>query len=116
MKLALKGQQSFKVEEGLLVEGFSSAEAVHYAAVTPGCVVEQGVLPVDGGRFAYRFDPTSINQRVPIYDIANRRSGRKEIGRVIHLTFFATQKSPDGTTYHAYARVIFRGTTAIYTM
>jgi hypothetical protein len=52
---------------------------------------------VDGGRFAYRFDPTAVSQRIPIYDIENRRTRRKELGRVLHLTFLAQQKTPEGT-------------------
>ncbi len=115
LKLALKNQQSFKAEEGLAIEGFSNAERVYFAAVTPGCVVDQGELPVEGGRFVYRFDPAAIRERVPIYDIENLRNGKKELGRIIHLTFFAQQKAADGTPYHAFARVIFRGNTAIYT-
>lgn len=73
------------------------------------------MLPVEGGKFQYRFDPAAINQRIPIYDVENRRSGRKETGRVVHLTFFSLETAADGTAYHAFTRVIFRGTTAIYT-
>lgn len=115
LRLALKNQQSFSVEKGLLVEGFSNANTVYYAAVTPGAVVDQGKLPVDGGLFQYHFNPAAINQRIPTYDIENRRNGKKEIGDIVHLTFFAQQKAADGTPYHAFARVIFRGTTALYT-
>jgi len=115
LRLALKGQQLFKPEEGLVVEGFSNAERVYFAAVTPGCVVDQGELPVDGGRFFYRFDPEAVHQRVPIYDIQNLRNGKKELGRIIHLTFFVRQMAADGTPYHAFARVVLRGSTAIYT-
>ena len=115
LRLALKNQQSFTVEEGLLVEGFSNADKVWFAAVMPGTVVDQGVLPVDSGRFAYRFDPVAISQKMPFYDVVNVRTGRKELGRVIHLTFLAEQKAPDGSPYCAFARVVFRGSTAIYT-
>jgi hypothetical protein len=46
--------------------------------------------------------------------VQNRRSGRREIGDVVHLTFFAREVTPDGYPYHAFARVIVRGTTALY--
>ena len=114
LKLALKNQQSFKVEDGLTIDGFSNADEVYFAAVTPGCVVDQGQLSVDGGRFVYKFDPAAIHQRVPIYDTQNLRNGKLELGRIIHLTFFARQKAADGTPYYAFARVIFRGNSAIY--
>jgi len=115
LRLALKNQQSFKLEEGLNIEGFSNADSVYYAMVTPGCVIDQGSVPVDGGHFQYRVDPAAIHAKVPVYDIENRRSGKKETNRVIHLTFLAQQKAADGTPYWAFSRVIIRGTTAIYT-
>lgn len=115
LKLGLKPQQTFKIEDGLPVPGSSSGERVYYAAVTPGAVIDQGVLPVEDGKFQYKFDPAAINQRVPIYDIENVRSGKKETGRVVHLTFFSEEQAADGSSYHAFARVILRGTTAIYT-
>ena len=82
--------------------------------ITPGAVIEQGSLPVTNGRFFYRFLPAQVHEKIPIYDVENRRSHNKEIGRIIHFTFFSAEKAPSGSTYHAYARVILRGNTAIY--
>ena len=115
LKLKMKNQQTFAVPNGLQIEGSSTSEKVYFAAVTPGAVVAQGVLPVVNGTFQYHFDPATIHQRIPIYDISNLRSGKPEIGRIIHLTFFAQEKADQGINYHSFARVIFRGTTAIYT-
>ena len=115
LRLGLKNQQLIDADKGLVIEGRSTAREVYFAAVTPGAVVDQGRVPVEGGFFSYHFDPTAIHRRIPIYDIANLRSGRREIGRVIHLTFFSAEKAADGTPYHAFARVILRGTLAIYT-
>jgi hypothetical protein len=115
LKLGLKSQQSFKIEDGLVIPGVSTGDKVYFAAVTPGAVVDQGVLPVEGGKFQYKFDPAAVHQRIPIYDVENVRSGKRETGRVVHLTFFSQEKGADGSSYHAFARVIFRGTTAIYT-
>jgi len=114
LELSLKGQQSFTVDEGLVIKGRSTADEVYYTAIMPGSVIEQGRIPVAGGEFSYLFSPEAINKKIPIYDIENLKSGRKEIGRVVHLTFFAREKAPDGTAYYSFARVIFRGTTAIY--
>ena len=110
LRLTLPGQLTFPVERGLVIEGVTTGDAVYYAAVTPGAVVDQGRLEVQGGRFQYRFDPEAIHQRIPIYDVQNLRTGRKETGRVIHLTFFTQEQNGA----HAFARVILRGTTAIY--
>ncbi|HEX9016712.1 MAG TPA: hypothetical protein VF960_12040, partial [Chloroflexota bacterium] len=114
LKLGLKSQQSFKIEDGLVIPGTSTGEQVYYAMITPGCVIEQGQIAVEDGKFQYRFDPTAVNQLVPIYDIKNRRNGRLETGRVIHLTFFSRETAADGTAYHSFARVVLRGTNAIY--
>lgn len=114
LKLALKTHQTFTIEQGLTIEGFSSAETVYYAAMTPGAAVAQGRIKVENGRFRYHFDPVAVNKHLPLYDIENKLTGRKETGRVFHLTFFAAERGDDGTTYHSYARVIMRGTTAIY--
>jgi len=110
LRLALPAQQTFSVERGLDIYGQTTGSTVYYAAVTPGAVVDEGKLDVHGGRFSYRLDPEAIHGRIPIYDIENLRTGRKEIGRVIHLTFFSQER--DGS--HAFARVILRGTTALY--
>jgi len=73
-------------------------------------VIEQGELPVIDGRFSYHFDPVAINKRIPIYDIENRRAGRPEVGRVVHLSFFAEEHPPEAPPYHDFARLILRGT------
>ncbi len=114
LRLSLKNQQTFPIIEGLLIEGTTTAESVEYTMITPGAVIEQGALPVVNGRFFYRFEPARVNQKIPIYDIENRRTHRKEIGRIIHFTFFAAEKDATGAVHHSYARVIMRGNTAIY--
>ncbi|NLI90692.1 MAG: hypothetical protein GX434_00410 [Peptococcaceae bacterium] len=111
LKLNLKNQQVFDVKSGLRIQGASGADAVYYAAVTPGAVVDQGKIPVQDGKFEFYFDPAKVNERIPIYDIVNLRTGKPEIGRIIHLTFFALDEMA-GTSF---ARVILRGNNAIYT-
>jgi hypothetical protein len=115
LELRLENQQSFNPEKGLQIEGHSTGQTVYFTALTPGAVVDQGRIPVKDGSFRYLFDPEAIHRRIPIYDTENRRTGRKEIGRIIHLTFFSEERTATGTPYHAFARVIFRGSTAIYT-
>lgn len=114
IKLTLQNQQSFSVVDGLLIEGTTTADTVYYAAITPGAVIEQGTLPVVNGRFFYRFEPAAVNRKIPIYDIESHRTGHKDIGRVVHFTLFAAEKTANGSLSHSYARVIIRGNTAIY--
>jgi hypothetical protein len=115
LKVELPNQSAFSAETGLRIRGKSSAASVRYALIMPGAVIEQGDLAVSGGVFEYFFDPRAINAKAPIYDIASITTGKPQIGRVIHLTFFAKEKTADGTAYHDFVRVILRGTTAICT-
>ncbi len=106
-------QRVFSAETGVTIAGTSSANHVRYALLTPGAVIDQGEVTVRGGRFEFRFDPAAVHARVPIYDITNASTGRPQIGRVVHLTFFAEERAPDGTAFWDFARVILRGTTLI---
>jgi hypothetical protein len=51
--------------------------------------------------------------KIQIYDIINIVNGKPEIGRVVHLTFFSEEQDAIGV-YQSFARVVLRGTTAIY--
>ena len=68
--------------------------------------------PVRGGKFTYTFDPAAVHAKVPLYDIVNNTTGKPQIGRVIHLTFFSEETSPSGR-FHDATRVILRGTTLL---
>lgn len=98
---------------GIRIDGTSSAKSVRYAVIMPGAVIEVGELPVSSGRFAWRFDPLAVHAAVPLYDVVNNRTGKPEIGRIVHVTFFSEEKAPDGTAFHDFARVILRGGTAV---
>ena len=105
-------QRTFSAASGVIITGTSTATRVHYALITPGAVIEQGRLAVRDGRFQYVFDPAAVHAKVPLYDIVNRATGRPQIGRVIHLTFFSEERA-GGTTYFDVARVILRGTSLL---
>jgi hypothetical protein len=100
---------TFDANNGVHITGTSTAESVSYAAVIPGAVIDQGVLQVKGGKFDYFFEPKAINGRVATYDVANRNSGKTEIGDVVHLTFFSREKDSAGKPWHSFTRVIIRG-------
>jgi hypothetical protein len=113
MTLRMPEMQTFSPTAGLNVTGQSTASKIYYAAIIPGAVLEEGVLPVTNGEFRYSFDPQRMADKIKTYDIINLVNGKPEIGRVVHLTFFSEEQGPTGT-YHSFVRVILRGTTAIY--
>jgi len=105
-------QRTFSATTGVVIAGTSSAASVHYTLITPGAVIEQGDLAVNGGKFQYAFNPVAVHAKVPLYDVTSITTGKPQIGRVIHLTFFSEEKAAGGTFFDV-TRVILRGTTAI---
>jgi len=105
-------QRTFSAATGVTIAGTSSASTVHYTLITPGAVIEQGDLEVRNGKFQYGFDPVAVNQKVPLYDITSITTGKPQLGRVIHLTFFSEEKA-GASAYFDVTRVLLRGTTAI---
>ena len=115
LKLKLPEQSSFSPAGNLVINGVTSTNNyVSYAAIMPGAVLAQGAIPVDGGKFTYTFDPSAVARAIPLYDTYNLTSGKPDIKDVVQLTFFSTEISPDGKTYHSCVRVIIRGTTVLY--
>ena len=68
-----------------------------------------GPLVPPAGAFSFIFDPVAINAKAPTYDIVNITNGKTELGKVVHLTFFAKERAADGTAGHSFARLVFRG-------
>jgi hypothetical protein len=87
---------------------------VFYTVITPGAVVDQGTITTKNGMFSYVLDPAAINKRIHIYDTENRKSGRKEIGRVTHFTFFELEKPINVAPFNSFQRVVIRGNTILY--
>jgi hypothetical protein len=75
----------------------------------PGAVLDQGELPVNNGQFDYSLNPADLHSRAQTYDIANRTTGKPELGDVVQLSLFSQEKTADGQVYHSFARVIVRG-------
>jgi hypothetical protein len=105
--------RTFSATAGTTITGRSGGSRVYYTLLTPGAVIDQGELPVTGGTFQYRFDPVAVHAKAPIYDIVSITTGKPQIGRVIHLTFFAEEPAPDGSRFFDVTRVILRGTTLL---
>ncbi len=113
MTLNMPGKQIFSPTGSLEIQGNSSASKVYFTAITPGAVLDEGIIPVSNDKFIYMFDPKKMAQKISTYDIMNLESGEPEIGRIVHLTFFSEENGVNGP-YHSFARVILRGTEAIY--
>jgi Zn-dependent metalloprotease len=105
-------QRTFSASTGTTITGSSTAASVHYTLITPGAVIEQGELLVKSGKFSYVFSPEAVHAKVPLYDITSITTGKPQIGRVLHLTFFS-QEAAAGGSYFDVARVILRGTTLL---
>jgi hypothetical protein len=114
MTLNMSAVSTFSPTAGLNVTGRTTGTKVYYAAIIPGAVLEQGVLPVTNGTFRYFFDPQRMADKIQTYDIINIANGVPQIGDVVHLTFFSEEQGPNGTVYHSFCRVVLRGTTAVY--
>jgi len=113
MRLNMTARQTFSPTMGLNITGNTSSSKVYYAAIIPGAVLEEGILQVNNGTFQYTFDPQRMTDKIKTYDIVNLVNGKPEIGRVVHLTFFSEEQGVNGS-YHSFARVVLRGTTALY--
>jgi hypothetical protein len=111
LRLSIPSQFSFNAANGFVVNGTTTASVVYYGAVIPGSAVAQGTVPVVNGKFQFNFNPAAI---ASTYDTTSTTTGRPQIGRVVHLTFFTTETTPTGQVYHAFARLIVRGTTVVY--
>jgi hypothetical protein len=114
MTLNMSSVSTFSPTAGLNVTGNTTGTKVFYAAIIPGAVLEQGVLPVSNGSFRYFFDPVRMAQKIQTYDIITLTNGAPAIGDVVHLTFFSEEQTPNGIVYHSFCRVVLRGTTATY--
>jgi hypothetical protein len=114
LTLKMPTQQTFSPTAGLNVTGQTTASNVYYAAIIPGAVLEEGIIPVSNGTFNYTFSPQRMANMMQTYDIINFVNGQPQIGKIVHLTFFTEEKAADGTIYHSFVRVVLRGTTAVY--
>lgn len=65
------------------------------------------------GAFGFTFDPRSSTSGPQTYVVTNNATGKDELARVVHLTFFSTETSP--ATYHSLVRLIVRGNKVNYT-
>jgi hypothetical protein len=100
---------------GTTLVGHTTASTVAYAAIIPGCVLDQGTLEVTNGTFRYTWDPAAMGRRSQTYDTVNRATGAAALYDVVHLTFFTEETAADGSKYHAFQRILLRGAKVIYT-
>ena len=105
-------QRTIPASGATTITGYSTAETVYFTLVMPGAVVAQGQLPVIAGKFTLVFDPATVHTLVPLYDITNISTGKAQLGRVLHLTFFSHETVAAGSFWDV-TRVVLRGTTLV---
>ncbi|MBS1169459.1 MAG: hypothetical protein H6R01_377 [Burkholderiaceae bacterium] len=124
LRLDLPKESVFSLSDKLRLKGQSSATRVHYALLMPGAVIAQGSVPVINGKFELVFDPAEINRTTPIYDLTNRVTGEPwseqepknqwiTTRKILHLSLFSRERTPDGAAFWDFHRVITRGTTLL---
>lgn len=91
------------------ISGQTTSDQVWYQYLIPGAVVEQGILPVQKGKFALALDAAAIHRRFPTYDVLRQTAFQPERKDVIHLTFFSRERNAEGETHYSHRRLIIRG-------
>jgi len=109
MQIMIPDGTTFDPLTGIHIIGKSTADKVHFTAVMPGAVLDQGDLTVTNGQFDYLLNPAELHRRAQTYDVAEVTTGRPALGDVVYLTLFSEEKMADGQVYHAFTRVVVRG-------
>ena len=90
---------------------------MYFAVITPGAVLEEGVIPVVDGQFSYKFDPKKMADKIRTYGepgewhAGDRKDSATDLllrgdGAKWAASFFCGGDS--------FVRVILRGAKAIY--
>jgi hypothetical protein len=85
---------TFDPVAGTHIIGKSTADTVHFTAVMPGAVLDQGELTVNNGQFDYYFNPADLHAKAQTYDIADRTTGKPALGDVVQLSLFSPRRKP----------------------
>lgn len=109
LKLDLPEESNMDPVTGIRISGASTAKRVYYAVVIPGAVLDQGYVPVNGGKFEYLLNPKAYEAKTQTYDTQYRVTGAPQIGDVVHITFFSKEEDATGA-WHSFRRVMVRGT------
>ena len=108
IQIATADGTTFDPVAGIHILGRSTAATVHYTVVMPGAVLDQGELPVNNGQFDYYFNPAALHAKAQTYDVADRTTGKPQLGDVVQLSLFSQEQTADGPAYHSFKRVIVR--------
>ena len=82
---------------------------LHYTAITPGLIIEEGTRPVVDGRFRYEFDPWETGKRLPFFDIEDKLTGRPILCDTVVFNLYLDGKRKDGSKVFGYRVVAMRG-------
>jgi len=88
---------------------------MYYTLITPGIVMDEGVLPLTKGRFQYNLLPADFAVQYPNYDILDFKNPRREMmADTLIFTFFLDGLSQDGKPIHDVKRFVIRGNKGLY--
>jgi len=94
--------------EGALPEGVREG-VLHYTAITPGLILEEGHRPATEGRFCYEFDPWKTGRRVPFFDTVDHLTGRPVLCDTVVFSLFFEGRRKDGSRAYGFRVVAMRG-------
>ncbi len=90
-----------------------SRVTVHWAALMPGRVMDQGSIEPTGAGWTYRFSPAQAGAQHPNYDVRNYASGAAELADTVVFQFHLEADGPDGPV-HDSLRLALRGTALLH--
>ena len=84
-----------------------------YSTISPGLIIEEGKLAVEGGKFAYEFDPWATGERFPFFDTVDCLSGRPALCDTVVFNLFFEGKRANGEKVFGVKVVAMRGDAVI---
>jgi hypothetical protein len=82
---------------------------LHYTAISPGLIVEEGHGPVAKGTFCYEFDPWETGKRIPFFDTVDHLTGRPVLSDTVVFNLFFDGSRADGSHVYGFRVVAMRG-------
>ena len=81
---------------------------LHWGIVSPGQVIDQGVVSGQGGRFEYPLSPPQLAVQFPNLDVRNMGTGQWALADTLVIQFFLEAMDGDQKVYDA-LRLLLRG-------
>ncbi len=98
---------------GSLPEGWKDGK-LYYTVVSPGVVYSDGELPIEDGRFTYRYAPLHANVYYKSLELFDKVNNRPDFWDTVVFSFFVDGVSRDGKRITAAAEILARGNKVYY--